>query len=279
MSSPDHVLQNISSRQSPARRKALHLGLINRSLPYPQVNPSSSHQIAMLTPAAEPFPTNDPLFNVSFDPNFAFGSEAANLEYSILSAILGNPSPPDSASATAPSPSQPHLQPAVPNSAWSPEPLHTQPHYQPAPQQTYPFADSARLSMSEPTLAATAQPSPTTAFITYSPTQFSRPSQDATADLSYPTSYPQSLPPRYSRDPITTASMGTVRLSSKEAGPHSLEPSAHPSPSSTSSTRQSSLERVSVCRPFVFLSVCAKRDDSRSMSQPPTTIPRVTISS
>lgn len=33
---------------------------------------------------------------MSFDPNFTFGSEAANLEYSILSAILGNPSPPDS---------------------------------------------------------------------------------------------------------------------------------------------------------------------------------------
>jgi hypothetical protein len=37
-------------------------------------------------------PTN-PLFNPAFDPpSFPFGSEAANLEYSILSAILGNPS-------------------------------------------------------------------------------------------------------------------------------------------------------------------------------------------
>jgi len=54
--------------------------------------------------AAQPFAANDPLFNVPFDPNFSFGSEAANLEYSILSAILGNPSPPDS--GTAPSPPQ-----------------------------------------------------------------------------------------------------------------------------------------------------------------------------
>lgn len=40
---------------------------------------------------AEPFPANDPIFNLPFDPTLAFGSEAANLEYSILSAILGNP--------------------------------------------------------------------------------------------------------------------------------------------------------------------------------------------
>ncbi|KAF8550896.1 hypothetical protein OG21DRAFT_1513425 [Imleria badia] len=210
---------------------------------------ASDHSLPPI-PTSEPFPTNDPLFNVGFDPNFAFGSEAANLEYSILSAILGNPSPPDSASAAAPSPSQHQLQPTVPNSAWSPEPLHSQPHYHPAPQQTYPFSEPARLSMPDPTLAATAHPSPTTAFISYSPTQFSRPSQDPAADLPYPPSYHQgqstlSLPPRYSRDPITTTSMGNVRISSKEAGPHSLEPSAHPSPASTSSTHQSSMDPIS----------------------------------
>jgi hypothetical protein len=42
----------------------------------------------------ETFPPTDTLFNPSFDASpFPFGSEAANLEYSILSAILGNPSP------------------------------------------------------------------------------------------------------------------------------------------------------------------------------------------
>lgn len=242
------------------------------SLPYPQVNRLSFFfdHLTMSISAAEPFTSNDPLFNVSFDPNFAFGSEAANLEYSILSAILGNPSPPDSASATAPSPSQPQLQPTVPNSAWSPEPLHSQPRYQPAPQQTYPFAEHTRLSMPEPTLAATAQPSPTAAFISYSPTQFSRPSQDSATDLTYPQSYPQAqsippAPPRYPRDPSTTAYMGSVRISSKEAGPHSLEPSAHPSPSSSSSTHQSSLDHVSVRPLFLFLNICAEKGTSRSM--------------
>ncbi|TFL01555.1 hypothetical protein BDV98DRAFT_567146 [Pterulicium gracile] len=44
---------------------------------------------------ADSYP-EDPYFGVPFDSNFSFGSEAANLEYSILSAILGNPSPPDS---------------------------------------------------------------------------------------------------------------------------------------------------------------------------------------
>lgn len=56
------------------------------------------------------FTPTDTLFNTSFDaPSFSFGSEAANLEYSILSAILGNPSegnlPLDSHSSTTPSPS------------------------------------------------------------------------------------------------------------------------------------------------------------------------------
>ncbi|KAL1743366.1 transcription activator of gluconeogenesis ERT1 [Schizophyllum fasciatum] len=47
---------------------------------------------------SEPFAPNDPMFNLTFDSNFPFGSEAANLEYTILSAILGNPSPPDTTS-------------------------------------------------------------------------------------------------------------------------------------------------------------------------------------
>ncbi|KAG8213583.1 hypothetical protein J3R82DRAFT_10251 [Butyriboletus roseoflavus] len=217
--------------------------------PHPEKN--SDHPLPAI-PTSEPFPANDPLFNVSFDSNFAFGSEAANLEYSILSAILGNPSPPDSASGAASSPSQPQMQSTVPNSAWSPEPLHAQPPYQPGPQPQYPYAEPTQLSIPEPTLAATAHPSPTAAFISYSPTQFSRPSQDAAADLSYNPSYPlaqstppptSSIPPRYPRDASST--MGIVRVSSKEAGPHSLEPSAHPSPTSTASTHQSSLDHHS----------------------------------
>jgi hypothetical protein len=55
------------------------------------------------------FTSTDPLFNTAFDvPSYPFGSEAANLEYSILSAILGNPSPeghqPSDPNSTTPPP-------------------------------------------------------------------------------------------------------------------------------------------------------------------------------
>ncbi|EIN11889.1 hypothetical protein PUNSTDRAFT_50722 [Punctularia strigosozonata HHB-11173 SS5] len=62
--------------------------------PPPTTTQAPTYDTAPL-PTSEPFLPNDPLFNVSFDPNFPFGSEAANLEYSILSAILGGPSPPE----------------------------------------------------------------------------------------------------------------------------------------------------------------------------------------
>ncbi|KAF8581608.1 hypothetical protein K439DRAFT_214703 [Ramaria rubella] len=57
----------------------------------PPLPPPSKDPDPPLPAVADP----DPLFNLAFDPTYTFGSEAANLEYSILSAILGNPSPPD----------------------------------------------------------------------------------------------------------------------------------------------------------------------------------------
>ncbi|KAJ7647133.1 transcription activator of gluconeogenesis ERT1 [Roridomyces roridus] len=56
-------------------------------------------------PSQPPFEPNDMFDPVPFDPSFPFGSEAANLEYSILSAILGNPSPPET--TTSPNPQYP----------------------------------------------------------------------------------------------------------------------------------------------------------------------------
>ncbi|KAJ7187996.1 hypothetical protein C8R46DRAFT_1053298 [Mycena filopes] len=65
----------------------------------PEPSPVQSAAPAPPPPAAiahPPFDTSDQMFTpVPFDPSFPFGSEAANLEYSILSAILGNPSPPE----------------------------------------------------------------------------------------------------------------------------------------------------------------------------------------
>lgn len=60
------------------------------------VQPSSASQKEHLTSQvnAPQLPETDPIFNLSLDPSYPFGSEAANLEYSMLTAILGNPSPP-----------------------------------------------------------------------------------------------------------------------------------------------------------------------------------------
>jgi hypothetical protein len=74
----------------------------------------------MFSHTAESFSPSDPLFNVPFDPSFSFGSEAANLEYSILSAILGNPSPESQPEAQSP---QIQYTPGVPGSTWTPDSL------------------------------------------------------------------------------------------------------------------------------------------------------------
>ncbi|KAG1715748.1 hypothetical protein ID866_1416 [Astraeus odoratus] len=198
-------------------------------------------------PPPEPFSANDPLFNITFDPNFAFGSEAANLEYSILSAILGNPSPPDSANAPSP---QPPIPSGLQSSTWSPEPLHAQPQYsQSGTTNPYSsgFGDHLPVPPSD-TALTTSQSSPS--FIsTYSPTQGS-------TDLQYPPSYDQvqasqvagstrPVPPRYARDVVNSAPAVMVRAPSKETGSQSLVSSSHTSPSPANSTHANSSDHHS----------------------------------
>ncbi|KAF7361675.1 Transcriptional factor [Mycena venus] len=79
-----------------------------------------------LATAQPPFDPGDQMFTpVPFDPSFPFGSEAANLEYSILSAILGNPSPPET--TTSPDPSAAPGS-CIPSSRGSPSTLgHARP--------------------------------------------------------------------------------------------------------------------------------------------------------
>ena len=189
---------------------------------------------------AEPFQSHDPLFNVSFDTNFTFGSEAANLEYSILSAILGNnPSPPESG-GTAPSPSQPQQVPEpLPNSTWSPEPLHTQPQYMQA-TSTFgsPFGDQAQLSMPQ-TDALSASQQPSTFLASYPPAQLYP--RTASPALQYPYAQPQPqmpvpshpLAPHYSRNIINLGPSGIMRTPSRDTRSHSYESSSHTSPSPT----------------------------------------------
>ncbi|KAH7929833.1 hypothetical protein BV22DRAFT_1029012 [Leucogyrophana mollusca] len=190
-------------------------------------------------PTSEPFQANDPLFNVTFDPNFTFGSEAANLEYSILSAILGNPSPPDS--GTAPSPPQPHYTQNVTSSAWSPEPLPSQYGQNSAAGEFGPpFGEQTQLAIqpSETTLPSRTSP---TYMSSYSPTQV-QPLQDSLPELQYPANYREGqqqstashpLQPRYPRSAINP---GFTRAQSKEAGPHSLVSSSSSRPSPTPSS-------------------------------------------
>lgn len=91
-------------------------------------------ELTCTTLAAEPFPSNDLYFGLPMDQGYSFGSEAANMEYSSLSAILGltNFSPdqpfpgdtPPSASASA------FSQPFA-NAAWPAEPQQSQPNVSP----------------------------------------------------------------------------------------------------------------------------------------------------
>ncbi|KAF9501863.1 hypothetical protein BDN71DRAFT_1379254 [Pleurotus eryngii] len=185
-------------------------------------------------PPAESFPQNDPMFNVTFDPNFPFGSEAANLEYSILSAILGNPSPGDSAH------SPPAPQPAGNFSSWTNDSLAypssntTGTTYGSSfPDASLPNLPSAAntdsLSPSQPTFAPFATPqakeSPQTSYAqSYTSSQPLHPLQPR---------YP--LPADYSRSPsISTPSTVFPRLDPKDPGLFSPL-AANASPISTSS--------------------------------------------
>ena len=84
---------------------------------------------------------NDLLLTTPFDPNFSFGSEEANREYSILSAILGNPSPTTHSSPTSPPPS---LAPQN-YCAWPSDPFAT------SPQLSSANSDYSAAYMTEPT--------------------------------------------------------------------------------------------------------------------------------
>ncbi|KAI6045960.1 hypothetical protein EDC04DRAFT_3053327 [Pisolithus marmoratus] len=190
-------------------------------------------QEPVVTPLPEPFPASDHLFNLTFDPQISFGSEAANLEYSILSAILGNPSPP-SDSASAPSPSQPSIPSGLHSSPWSPEPLHAQPQYtQNAAVNPYSsgFGDQVQLSVPSSDVILAAPPEST--FLSCSPPKTSR-------ELHYSHSYDhmqalqaggsaRPVPSQYACDVLTSAP-------SKETGSQSLVSSRHTSPSPEDST-------------------------------------------
>lgn len=84
--------------------------------------------------AAEPFPSNDLYFGLPIDQGYSFGSEAANMEYSSLSAILGltNFSPDQPfLGDTPPSASTSAFNQPFTNAAWPAEPQQSQPNVSP----------------------------------------------------------------------------------------------------------------------------------------------------
>lgn len=184
-----------------------------------------------ISPTAEPFP-NDAFLSVPFDSNFTFGSEAANLEYSILSAILGNPSPPES----GPSPSSPQLQYAT-NAAWPSDEL-SQGQYGESPilgGSNYASFDDPQALAVQPsdTLAGGPdnQMSPTTGYLTSYSSQFVQSPQEQAREIGYgqysQTQSPVIMQP-YARE-MRTSNSGDVFLTGST-------PSRSDSPTSASST-------------------------------------------
>ncbi|KAK7005738.1 transcriptional factor [Favolaschia claudopus] len=162
------------------------------SVPDADVEPPSQPAPAPPPPLAPttqpPFDPGDQIFNtnVSFDPNFPFGSEAANLEYSILSAILGNPSPPET--SNSPDPAAPAY------SSW--------PSDDPMEFTTSRGSNEFAATFADQQIAV--QPSDTT--LASSPTNFlsytyPQPS-DAQEQLQYPSQFSQELHPLQPRFPL-----------------------------------------------------------------------------
>ncbi|KAJ7838703.1 transcription activator of gluconeogenesis ERT1 [Mycena leptocephala] len=160
-----------------------------------------SSSLTAKVPAQPPFDPSDQMFTpVPFDPSFPFGSEAANLEYSILSAILGNPSPPQT--TTSPAPSAPSY------SSWPSD----------DPMDFTASRNSNDFGPSFPDQQIAVQPSDTT--LSTSPTA---------SFLTYP--YPQ--PPEQEIASISAAiSTGTASSAAAESGQRGILSPSHSSASS-----------------------------------------------
>ncbi|KAI5123038.1 hypothetical protein M0805_000474 [Coniferiporia weirii] len=103
--------------------------------------PAGSEEPQPPTPApqaVEPFPTNDLYFNLPLDQTYSFGSEAANLEYSSLSAILGlnnySPDQPFLTSETPPASATVAYNQQFASAGWPVDPQQQQQQANIAPQ-------------------------------------------------------------------------------------------------------------------------------------------------
>ncbi|KAG6833530.1 hypothetical protein H0H87_005181 [Tephrocybe sp. NHM501043] len=176
-----------------------------------------------ITPSVEPLSQTDVLLTTAFDPGFSFGSEAANLEYSILSAILGNPSPESIPSPPSPDPTQ--------YSSWPSEAIDytTSPNLGNLTSFTAPYGDS---QLAQPLdVVPPSSPSNHAQYLTYPypaqhPQHRSEEATDAVDFTQYETSQaPQSLHPLQPRYPLDTrprSPTGTVFLNDPDPSSENL---------------------------------------------------------
>ncbi|KAG9127489.1 Transcriptional regulator of nonfermentable carbon utilization [Ceratobasidium sp. 392] len=180
-------LKRAKERSNPEQQQQQQLGTPQQSQLL-TTGLSSNDEAPSLLAAGFSTPT-DPLFNITFDPAYPFGSEAANLEYSILSAILnqqpdsGNSNPSlDPSTLTNPSPltsnsDGPNSNVLHPSEPWGGLPQTLSMHYAQAQSQlplqtpgTGTSSDSrsfVRTTESHPLpLSSNGEPSTTTSEIT-----------------------------------------------------------------------------------------------------------------
>ncbi|PFH53824.1 hypothetical protein AMATHDRAFT_83736 [Amanita thiersii Skay4041] len=196
------------------------------------------------------FSHNDPMLTSSFDPAFSFGSEAANLEYSILSAILGNTSPPSSDTSPPPQNSQ--------YSAWPSESIEfsTSPRLSTVSTYSSTYPDPPLSSIQSPESNLSTSPGNAT-YLTYA---YSQQRSDELADLQYTAQYSPNqssgtlhpLQPRYPlenrpRSPPSDSYTPSKDIVSSSTGLLSPAPS-NGSPATTSSVPPGAMEAASSCR-------------------------------
>ncbi|KDR75200.1 hypothetical protein GALMADRAFT_535775 [Galerina marginata CBS 339.88] len=191
-------------------------------------------------PIPEPFPQNDALLP-TFDSSFSFGSEAANLEYSILSAILGNPSPPESSSSPPPPP------PPQQYSSWPSDiDFQASPRLPSANNNFSASYGEDQMPVQQVEAGLTTSPGSAAHYLTYPYPHTQQP--DDLGELSYSASYsPQTqsnsaihpLQPRFPLDtrPRSPPTVFLHNSSSKDAASRGLlsPPPSTTSPSSTAS--------------------------------------------
>ncbi|PPQ99450.1 hypothetical protein CVT24_005257 [Panaeolus cyanescens] len=154
-------------------------------------------------PIVEPFPQTESILGAPFDPNL-FTSEAANLEYSILSAILGNPSPPES--STTPPP-----QTAVQSqySSWPAEPIDytTSPRLT-ATTSSYPSSYGDSQMLQQPSDANLSTSPGNAHYLTYPYPQSQRTEDlpESTYTATYPSQSTSAIHPLQPRYPLESRS-------------------------------------------------------------------------